>query len=324
MTLRIAVLGCGRVARRHGARLRRMRQAVELSFASRDAARAEAYRRELGAAAAFGSYEAALGSTEIDAVLVATPPHLHLPLVEQALSAGKHVIVEKPPFLESSDFDRVAAAAAATRRQVLVAENYYYKPLAVRLRRLLREGVIGEPLAVSLNALKLQRSHDWRDDPRLAGGGALFEGGIHWVNLLNNLGLTTVRAAGFVRGGDPASERSAVVAVEYAEGAIGTLLHSWEAPSWLRGLRLSRIHGSRGTILFESNGLFLAVWGRRKLVAQPGLRDIGGWHAMFDDFLGALRDDREPAFTLAMARRDLEVIEAVYAGEARRLGVAPE
>ena len=66
------------------------------------------------------------------------------------------------------------SAVPVMRRRVLVAENYYYKPLARTLRRLLADGAIGDPLFLHVNALKRQVASGWRTDPALSGGGALF------------------------------------------------------------------------------------------------------------------------------------------------------
>jgi predicted dehydrogenase len=103
-----------------------------------------------------------------------------------------------------------------------------------------------------------------------------------------------------------------LLVVEYAEGAVGTLTHSWEVPSLLRGLRMSHIYGTRGSVAFESNGLFVAVTGRGARIILPGLRDIGGYRAMFRDFLGVLRTGRDPLMSLARAQRSLELIESAY------------
>jgi predicted dehydrogenase len=75
---------------------------------------------------------------------------------------------------------------------------------------------------------------------------------------------------------------------------------------------MSHIYGSRGAIAFESNGLFVRVSGPRSRLIVPGLRDLRGYRAMFHDFFTALREEREPAMTLALARRDLELVEAAY------------
>jgi len=146
----------------------------------------------------------------------------------------------------------------------------------------------------------------------VAGGGALFEGGIHWIDLLAHLGLRIESVQGFRPGDWQGCERSMLVVAQYEEGAVGTLSHSWEVPSPLRGLRVSRIYGTRASVAFESNGLFVLVGGARRRLVFPGLRDIGGYRAMFRDFLAALRTGAEPLMTLTRAQRALELIEAAY------------
>ena len=309
--LHLACLGCGKIAAEHARRLASFRGIV-CSYASRDPGRAATFARRLGGKKAYGSYAAALADPETDAVLIATPTALHLTLALEALGAGKHVIVEKPAFLRSADVDAVEAAAAASGRRVLVAENYAYKPLACALRRIVESGDLGEVRYLTVNALKAQPGGGWRGDEALAGGGALFEGGVHWIDLIAGLGLTPESIQAYRPGALDGIERSLLVVIQYEEGAIGTLHHAWDTPSLFRGLRLSRIYGTHGSVTFESNGLFVLVRARRTRLVIPGWRDIGGYRAMFADFLACLQDGREPRMTLARARRDLELVEAAY------------
>ncbi len=311
--VRLAFLGAGSIARRHARLLAGRRDEVRCYFASRDAAKASLFQRELGGVGAFGSYEAALADPAIDVAMVTTPTQQHLELTLAALEAGKHVIVEKPPFLHAADFDAVEAAQARHGGRVFVAENYYYRPLARTLRRLIADGAIGEVRYLIVKALKEQRTGGWRDDQAMAGGGALFEGGIHWVNFMAGIGLHAKSVEGFRPGRKlDGPERSMLAVFRYAEGAVGTLFHAWDTPSLLKGLRLSRIYGSEGSIAFESNGLGVVVFGPRRRLIFPGFRDISGFGAMFSDILASLRSGRAAQLTLARARRDLELVEAAY------------
>jgi predicted dehydrogenase len=122
-----------------------------------------------------------------------------------------------------------------------------------------------------------------------------------------------VKSAHGYRPGDGAGvDRSMLISFEYREGAVGSLYYSWEVPSPMKGIRMSRIYGREGTISFESNGAFLFAQGRSlSMSIAPGLSDAGGFKGMFRDFLAAIAEDREPAFTLEMARSDLNLIERI-------------
>ena len=310
--LTLAFLGCGAAARMHARILDAVAPDVRRVFASRDARRAAAFADELGGLRGHGSYGAALEDADVDAVLVLTPPHRHLDLTVAALEAGRDVIVEKPAYPASADFATVREAMDASGRRVLVAENYHYKPLRGTLARLLREGAVGRPLLLHVDAVKWQDNEDWREDPAVAGGGALMEGGIHWLSMMADLGMEVEAVEGHHPATGGEIERSMLVVLRYEGGAVGTLSYSWEVPSPLKGLRLSRLYGREGSITFESNGLFVFQRGRRTRLRFPGLRDISGYRAMFRDLVDALRTGRQPRMTLEKAERDVRLVEEAY------------
>jgi predicted dehydrogenase len=187
---------------------------------------------------------------------------------------------------------------------VLVAENYFYKPLRRLLRDVITGGDLGSVRFIQITALKRQDTGDWRDDRTLAGGGALFEGGIHWVSLLANIGLTPRGARAIVPGGTPGRERSVLVTIEYHEGAAATLSYSWDLPGLINGVRWSRIYGTSGSMRFETNGLLACVTGRRRRFAVGALRDLAGYRGMMTDFLAAVRGNRPPEYTGAPHQTD--------------------
>lgn len=304
----VLLIGCGEAARMHSRVLRRLK-GVALSFASRDGARAEDLCRIFDGRRAFGSYESALADDSVDVVLVATPTVSHRDLALRALEAGRHVIVEKPAFMSSRDADMVRDSAHAARKRVMVAENYFYKPIASYLRRVIPSGELGDIRFVTLDATKRQKVAGWRANPALSGGGALFEAGVHWISFASNIGLDVVGVDAIRSGGSPGCDRSTLVVLRYAGGAVGTLLHSWEIAAPFGHLRRSRVQGTDGAVTFESNGLARFTSGRHWSLGIPALRDPFGYRAMLEDFLGAVRDDRQPLFTLSMARRDLELLE---------------
>jgi predicted dehydrogenase len=318
--LHIAFLGCGFITGVHSRQLKPLGGDVVRSYASRDGAKAEACRRTYRGARSFDTYAAAIDDPAVDAVVIAVPPRFHLDLTLQALESGKHVLVEKPAYLRTQDFLCVQAARDRARRVVLVGENDHYKPLAVCLRRLLREGAIGELVFAHFTTLvkRLKSAADWRNDETMAGGDAFFEEGIHWLHLANSLGPTMTEATGFrpaaSNEGPDRRVKSMMVAFRYDNDAVGALFYSREVPSLLRGLRVSKLFGRDGIISFESNGAAVLVRGSgAPRVILPGFRDMRGYQAMYRDFLGAIREDRAPEMSLETAMADQRLMDQIYA-----------
>ncbi len=310
--LNIAFLGCGGVTEKHSKTLKAFKN-VNRFYASRSAEKATKSCAKWKGAGHFGSYDSAITSDKIDVILVATPPDTHLDLTIKAVKSGKHVIVEKPPFFKSTDFDQVKIEMEKTGVQVMVAENYFYKPVLIRLRELLATDLIGDVKFMYFNSTKTQTQEDWRNESKVAGGGALFEGGIHWINFISNLGMPIKKITGFQpQKPDSQLERSMQVVAEYESGAIGTMLYSWEINALINGLRISRIYGTKGSITFESNGVFIFVRGKKWKFILPGFADIGGSKAMFLDFFDAIRNGRPPQFDFELAKRDLMFVEEAY------------
>jgi predicted dehydrogenase len=253
-------------------------------------------------------------------VVIAVPPRFHLDLTLRALRAGKHVLVEKPAFLRLADYRTVLEARDQAGRIVLIGENDHYKPLAVRLRRLLAERAIGELVFAHFVTIarRLKAEDDWRNDEAMAGGDAFFEEGIHWLHIAGSLGPSIVEVRGYrpsvSREGPDRRAKSMMVAFRYDNDAVGSLYYSREIPSLFRGLRWSKLFGRRGVITFESNGLFVFVRGQGwPRLIFPGFRDIRGYQAMYRDFVQSIQTGRQPEMSLERAMEDQRLMEAVYA-----------
>ena len=317
--VRIAFLGCGFITGVHSRHLKRLRDDVICSYASRDVAKAELFCRRYRGVRSYEGYVAAIDDPAVDAVVIAVPPCFHLELALRALDAGKHVLVEKPAFLRMEDYEQVCEVRDRARRIVLVGENDHYKPLAICLRRLLSEGAIGDLVFAHFTTLvrRLKSADDWRNDESMAGGDAFFEEGVHWLHMANSLGPVITEVHGLnpgVSGGGPDRRaKSMLVAFRYDNDAVGALYYSREVPSLLRGVRLSKLFGRDGIVSFESNGAFVFVrgvgWPR---VVMPGFRDIRGYQAMYRDFVGAIREGRPPEMSLETAITDQRLMEQIY------------
>ena len=317
--LRIAFLGCGFITRVHSRNLRRFRSEIVCGYASRDKAKAAAFCGEFRGTGSYSDYADAINDPGVDAVVIAVPPKFHLNLTLQALAAGKHVLVEKPAFPSTGDYEAVREARDHAKRVVLVGENDHYKPLAVKLRTLLADGVIGDMVFGHFSSVvqRFKTADDWRNDESMAGGDAFFEEGIHWLHLAGSLGPKITSIKGFRPA--PSSEgsdrrvKSMLVAFAYDNGAVGSLHYSREIPSMLKGLRLSKLMGRKGVISFESNGAVMLVRGGGfPRIMFPGFRDIRGYQAMYRDFRESIETGRAPQMSLERAIEDQLLMDQIY------------
>lgn len=120
---------------------------------------------------------------DIDLVLITTPNYLHAPLAITALTAGKHVIVEKPFTLSLKEAEDVVAAATAAGKFVTVFQNKQFDSDYIGLQRLLADGTIGElkSLESNYNRYRPIIRDRWREDGS-AGSGLWYDLGPHLVD----------------------------------------------------------------------------------------------------------------------------------------------
>ena len=101
------------------------------------------------------SYEALLGDSSIDGVVIATPAETHYALAKEALRAGKDVFVEKPMTLQSTETEELTAMAEGFGRILMVGHLLEFHPAILRLQQLIEEGYLGRIEYIYSNRLNL-------------------------------------------------------------------------------------------------------------------------------------------------------------------------
>lgn len=151
--IRVAFVGCGRVAENHYKALMNCRSA-ELAAVS-DINESLALKRALDWKTRFMPIEKLLCSEEIEAVFVLTPCHTHYEYVEKALTCGKHVLVEKPTSLDYHEVEKMAQLSEKNGRVCMPGHSYIYLPELQRMLKLIRNGEIGTPVSMSMSEIYL-------------------------------------------------------------------------------------------------------------------------------------------------------------------------
>jgi len=117
-----------------------------------------------------------------DAVYVCTPNARHLPHVETAAEQGKHVLCEKPLEATRERAERALAACEAADVRLFTAYRMQCEPATRRMRSLVAEGFVGEPVFVHGAFTFPMGDPGWRGDVDLAGGGAMMDVGVYPLN----------------------------------------------------------------------------------------------------------------------------------------------
>ena len=183
--LRLGVVGAANIARAFTAALKDNTEARVVAVASRTADAAQAYAEANGIERSFGSYDALLGDTAIDAVYIPLPNHLHAEWTIKAAKAGKHILCEKPLCLSRADAEAMFAAARANGVVLLEAYPYKFQPQTAALQSLLAEGAIGtvRTMQASFGFTVLNPDVNIRMKPDV-GGGALLDAGSYPLSLV--------------------------------------------------------------------------------------------------------------------------------------------
>jgi predicted dehydrogenase len=296
----------------------------------------------------FASYEKLLASGMCDAVVVATPPFLHIEQVSAALAAGLHVYCEKPLAPTARRCRQLAEAADAAGRRLAVGFQHRFQRSHLAVSALLAAGELGPVHRVSMTGTNWFRpdsyftSSPWRARWRTAGGGTLLSTAIHQIDALVSFVGLPARVTGRAFRALHRTvevEDDAMAMLEYESGARGTLVASSVDPA---GVDRLEIHGDRGSLVAEGFRLTRASFPEAVTtvsatsanpfevvdVAWDEIVSPGGHREAFKllvdshrDFADAIASDRAPVNHGIEASHTIELVNAIYLSSVRGAAV---
>jgi len=161
---------------------------VVRGLATRSPEAAAPVAEENGIPRIYGGYDQLLEDPDIRAVYIPLPNHLHHPWTLKALSAGKHVLCEKPIACSAREAREMADAAEKSGRLLMEALMYRFHPRSRMVQKAVAEGEVGRPCLIhaafcyAMSDKDLGRSGNARLSPDM-GGGALLDVGCYGVSL---------------------------------------------------------------------------------------------------------------------------------------------
>ena len=193
-----------------------------------------------------------VAADDIDAVIVCTPPQFHEQAVLAALAAGKHVLCEKPLANSLEAARRMVQAAARHKRILTTGFNHRYFPAIQFLKKTIADGTIGK-----LNHVRAFAGHEGlsqfrsasEHDPKVIGGGALLDVGIHLVDLTAHVLGDVKDVFGTATGSVwnlPGAEDNGFALLRSSTGTVATVHASWS--EWKGYHFYLEAYGDRGMV----------------------------------------------------------------------------
>ncbi|MGI9430857.1 MAG: Gfo/Idh/MocA family protein [Myxococcota bacterium] len=310
--VRFGVVGAGVIAQSHVAALRSLPGAEIVGVADSRPEAARALAEECGCAA-HSDHVALAQATNVDAVIVCTPPAFHPALTIELLERDIAVLCEKPLAIDSEAAQAMCEASRRSGALFTMASKFRYVEDVVRARSLVASGIVGDVVLFE-NAFtgRVDMSQRWNSQQRISGGGVLIDNGTHAVDLLRYfLGpIEEVQAVEGKRLQHLEVEDTAQLFVRSRDGVMGTIDLSWSVDKRLDDFL--RIHGSEGTLRVGWQGSYYARHGSPWVRFGEGYDKLGAFTSQLENFVAALRGEEDLRVTPEDGLASVRVIEAAY------------
>jgi predicted dehydrogenase len=317
-SVRWGLIGCGDIAKKRVAPLLRDLPSSELVAVSRAQSHlAEAFAKEFGALKWYADWRDLINDSDVDAVYVATPVHLHSNQTIAAAEAGKHVLCEKPMALSVAECDGMISACRSNNVRLGIAYYRHFYPVIKRIKSVIQSGEIGSPVVVQINAFEwfnppAGAPREWLIKKDLAGGGPMFDFGCHRIEVLINLfgEVSNVQAITAKVLFDREVEDTAAAVFQFKNGPCATLTVTHAAREPQDTLDIFAYGGSiHVPVLTE---------GKMRIVAEAGERiethaAAANIHQpLIEDFIDAVSNEGKPRVGGEIGRLVAEIVDRIY------------
>jgi UDP-N-acetylglucosamine 3-dehydrogenase len=326
-TLKVAVIGCGSIARHRHFVEYNAHAGVEITAVCDIVGKRANEMAEKYNARSYTSYEELLANENVDAVSVCLPNALHAPVSIAALNAGCHVLCEKPMATSREEANEMIEAAEKNNKKLMIAHNQRFVSSHVKARKLIESGEVGKIYSFRTafghggpEGWSVDGKESWFFKKDEAFIGAMGDLGVHKADLLRYLlGEEFVEVAGFVEtsakeGTDV--DDNAVCVLKTESGTIGTLAASWSYTA--KEDNSTIIYGENAILRLEDDPDYSLVvqYKNGEIVkyelGQIQSNDDGGQKNthVIENFVQSIVDDTVPPISGEEGKKSLEVILA--------------
>ncbi|GAK38730.1 Gfo/Idh/MocA family oxidoreductase [Paenibacillus urinalis] len=271
--IRFLMIGVGGMGREHIRRILQLPEAeiaalADPSTAALDGAKADF--PELEKTAIYTDYKDALAKEKLDAAVIVSPHRMHYEQGMDCLTAGLHVLMEKPFVDGAANAEAIISHAAASGKHLAVAYQRHLLGPYMYMKQSVSHGRLGSIQFVSAyqaQSWMVDQKGTWRQSLALSCGGQLNDSGSHLLDaVLWITGLRPLQVSAVIDTRQTEVDIDSAVTIQFEGGAIGSFHVVGSASiKWQEDLS---IHGDQGTLLFRNGRLYEAVDG------EPEVREV--------------------------------------------------
>lgn len=313
--LKFGLVGAGSIA-----------QAYAQAFSASDTARlvavsdlrvnaARALAEGVGCRGYAAYHEMADSETDLDAVVICTPPVTHPEISTYFLERKVHVLCEKPLSIDTANARMMLDKARENAVTLTMATKFRYVEDVVRAKSIVMSGILGE-IVLFENAFtsRVDMSQRWNSNPAISGGGVLIDNGTHSVDLMRYfLGpLADVQVVEGKRSQGLAVEETVHIFVRSTSGVMGAIDLSWSINKELDSFL--NIYGSHGSVSVGwKESKYRQSSSRDWVVFGKGYDKVEAFRNQIDNFSRAIAGEEPLLVSAEDALASVEVVEAAYA-----------
>ena len=320
--MNVAIIGCGLIGHK---RAKTLGSAKMVACCDQISEKAEALAKQFPGCIALNNWQDVMCRDDIDIIIVAT---IHVSLAEiglAALSAGKHVFIEKPAGRLSEEIEPLIVAAKKNNVLARVGFNHRYHRVFRKAKELIDQNQLGELMFIRArygHGGRIGYDQEWRAKPELSGGGELIDQGVHLIDLarwfLGDFSEVNGHAHTYYWNMPVDDNGFLLLKTPKKQTAF---LHA-SCTEWKNTFSFE-IYGKQGKI--DINGLG-GSYGVERIAFYKMLPEMGppetsmweypmaddSWQVEFAEFLDDIKKNRQPAAGLQDAHAALKIVEEVY------------
>jgi UDP-N-acetyl-2-amino-2-deoxyglucuronate dehydrogenase len=342
---KISIAGCGKVAHLHAKAIQNIPNARLAGVWSRTPKTAKDFASQYKTRSYLTINQMVI-ENETDVVIICTPHPFHRQPAIEAAESGANVLVEKPLASDLQDCDAIINACRVRFAKLGVISQRRWYPPVIRVKEAIEAGKIGKPVLSSVNVLGWRdkayyEADAWRGKWLTEGGGVLVNQSPHQLDILLWFMGDIDEVYGIWRNLNHPYievEDTALAIVKFKSGAIGNILVSNSQKPGIYGK--IHVHGENGSsvgVQTDGGAMFIAgmtgiaeppvndLWtvpGEEKMLKKWNKQDMQFFQScdpmvcfmqrQVEDFINAIKDDREPSVTGDAGRKTVELFTAIY------------